>query len=116
MNVWQATPDPDADVRPCQRCEKPVVLDHHPACQHGVVACPECGAEAVCPDCRKAALMDMCASGEYDPRKDPFYLPTGNEPKTLAEVLAQQRDDVEAYTRATGYDPRTNSYRPRGKK
>jgi hypothetical protein len=62
-----------ADDRPCQNCEKPVHLPHDPPCEHGEVACPECGHVAVCVLCRLAAEREMFVSGEYDPRADPYY-------------------------------------------
>ena len=69
-----------ADVAPCQRCGKDVALEHDPPCEHGLVACPECGHVAVCVDCRLAAEAEMHASGEYDPVKDPFFDHTAPEP------------------------------------
>ena len=69
---WPAdtSPGPYADTAPCQRCGKDVALAHDEPCPHGFVACPECGWPAVCVDCRRAAFIEMCASGEYDPRAD----------------------------------------------
>jgi hypothetical protein len=61
-----------ADVAPCGRCGKDVSLQHDPPCRHGEVACPECGHPAVCLPCSIAAEREMFASGEYDPKADPF--------------------------------------------
>jgi len=69
--VWQARPLGDDELAPCQRCGKDVLLGADPPCPHGYVGCPECGWEAVCADCRKAAELEMYASGEYNPRADP---------------------------------------------
>jgi hypothetical protein len=97
---WQPARDLDADVAPCQRCSKDVMLAHDPPCPHGFVACPECGWEAVCVDCRKAAFVEMCKSGEYDPKADPFFDHT-------AEVADAAYWDRSGST----YDPVTNSHR-----
>ena len=61
-----------ADDRACQNCGKPVHLLHDPPCEHGEVACPECGHTSVCVPCRLAAEREMFTSGEYDPKADPF--------------------------------------------
>jgi hypothetical protein len=62
----------DADIVPCGRCSKDVVMDHDPPCPHGWVACPECGWEAVCRECLEQARADMFQTGEYNERADPL--------------------------------------------
>ncbi len=41
----------DNETAPCGRCGTPVHLQHDPACEHGEVACPECGHDSVCARC-----------------------------------------------------------------
>lgn len=112
------TYDTDPDEAPCGRCGKPVALDHDPPCPHGWVACPECGHVAVCSVCSLAAEREMCASGVYDERADPLFDHTAADappPADLAAVLAEQEAHLARRRAASGYDPITNSHRPRGK-
>jgi hypothetical protein len=97
---WQATPNQDADVRPCGSCEKDVLVGDHPSCPHGHIACPECGHEAVCVACRKAAFVEMCKSGEYDPKADPFF-----------DHTAEAADAAYWDRSGSTYDPVTNTHR-----
>lgn len=103
------------DCTACRACDQPAwCVSEHPVaipCPHLEPLCGECLLDTDgCLDCQLDAEIEMHRTGEYSAAADPFYLPTGREPQTLAEVAAQGEEDVEAYRASTGFDPDTNTY------
>jgi hypothetical protein len=92
-HLWMSDgPAPDADLAPCQRCGKDVVLDHDAPCPHGLVACPECTHAAVCADCKRAEERD---AGFARCMAEPWTPHDLGEPETLPDALARQVADLE---------------------
>lgn len=96
-HLWMSDgPHPDADLAPCQRCGKDVVLDTDPPCPHGYVGCPECTHAAVCADCKRAEERD---AGFARCMAEPWTPHDLDNPETLPEAYAR-RDAEWERTRA----------------
>jgi hypothetical protein len=99
--VWQNRPLGDDDYAPCQRCGKDVLLGADPPCQHGTVACPECGHEAACRDCRRIEELNEWAEHIGPPLGVEFPGRTSAEVgAAVAEEQRRRQAQVEAIREA----------------